>query len=62
MEKKKSIIGKALKEKYGKDYYKKMGSLGGSRRVPKGFAMMTPEKRSLCGQKGGRISRRGSKS
>lgn len=61
MEKKKSNIGKALKEKYGEDYYKMIGSLGGRKKVPKGFALMTPEKRSLCGQKGGRISRRGSK-
>lgn len=47
--------------KYGRDYYKKLGALGGAKKVPKGFALMTPEKRSKAGIKGGRISRRGSR-
>lgn len=45
-------------EKYGPNYYKKVGRLGGIRRVPKGFAMMTPEQRAEAGRKGGTISRR----
>lgn len=43
---------------YGPDYYKKIGRLGGLKRVPKGFALMTKEKRSAAGHRGGRISRR----
>lgn len=44
--------------KYGEDYYRKIGSLGGRARGPKGFAMMTPEQRAEAGRKGGRRSRR----
>jgi hypothetical protein len=46
------------KAKYGSDYYSKIGALGGSKKVPKGFACMPPEKRRAAGVKGGRISRR----
>ena len=42
----------------GPDFYKKIGALGGKKKVPKGFAMMTPEQRSAAGKKGGTISRR----
>ena len=45
-------------EKYGPNYYKETGRLGGIKCVPKGFAMMTPEKRAEAGRKGGTISRR----
>lgn len=44
--------------KYGEDFYKRIGSLGGQRKVPKGFALMDKEKVSLAGQKGGSISRK----
>lgn len=42
-------------ELYGKDYYRKLGSLGGRKSgIPKGFALMDPEKRKEAGHKGGR--------
>lgn len=47
------------KAKYGEDIYSRIGRIGGSAKVPKGFALMDKEKVSLAGQKGGRISRRG---
>jgi general stress protein YciG len=42
------------------DFYKKIGKIGGSapNETPKGFAAMTPEKRSAAGKVGGKISRR----
>jgi general stress protein YciG len=43
---------------YGEDYYRVIGKAGGSAKVPKGFALMTPEKRSEAGRLGGQISRR----
>lgn len=48
---------------YGEDFYIRIGSLGGSAKTskPKGFAAMSPEKRSAAGQKGGSRSRRGAK-
>lgn len=49
-------------ERYGKDYYRIIGQKGGSRGKKhgtiKGFALMSPEKRSEAGRKGGRASRR----
>jgi general stress protein YciG len=47
------------KAKYGENYYKEIGSLGGKAKVPKGFALMDPKKLSEISGKGGRISRRG---
>lgn len=47
------------KAKYGDDYYKKIGKLGGVAKVPKGFARMDIEKVREAGCKGGTISRRG---
>lgn len=42
------------------DFYRKIGSLGGRKAVPKGFAKMSFKKRSDAGKKGGkRSSRRG---
>ena len=46
------------KRLYGNDFYKETGRLGGIKCVPKGFAMMSPEKRSAAGRKGGTKSRR----
>lgn len=40
------------------DFYAKIGSEGGKKKVPKGFARMTPEKRSAAGKVGGAKSRR----
>ena len=48
----------ANKSKYGDDYYIKMGKLGGSVKVPKGFALMDKEKVRLAGVKGGSTPRR----
>lgn len=47
---------KRNKEKYGEDYYKRLGQLGGKAKVPKGFAVSG--KASEAGRKGGAISRR----
>lgn len=46
--------------KYGADFYRRIGSLGGKKGDPhkRGFAVMSPEKRSAAGRKGGAISRR----
>lgn len=46
-------------KKHGADFYAKAGAIGGSRKVPKGFAMMDKEKVRAAGAKGGSISRRG---
>jgi general stress protein YciG len=45
-------------ERHGRDHYRKIGAIGGKKKVPKGFAMNT-ERARLAGQKGGKISRRG---
>jgi general stress protein YciG len=52
-----SITALKLKER-DPDYYRKLGSLGGSKKVPKGFAINRELARS-AGAKGGQISRRG---
>jgi general stress protein YciG len=47
------------KKKYGEDFYKNIGSLGGRKTgVLKGFAL-DPERAKIAGARGGRISRRG---
>lgn len=46
------------KIKYGADFYQKVGAIGGKAKVPKGFAMMSPEKLRQAGIKGGKKSRR----
>lgn len=51
---------KTNKEKYGTDFYKEIGRLGGSRKVPKGFAMNRELARE-AGKLGGRNSRKNSK-
>ena len=48
----------ANKAKYGEDFYKIQGAKGGRAGHSGGFASMTPEKRSECGRKGGKMSRR----
>lgn len=44
--------------RHGSDYYKRIGALGGAVKGPKGFALMSPEKRSAAGSVGGRKSKR----
>ncbi len=46
------------KAKYGDGFYEKIGAIGGKAKVPKGFAMMSPEKLRQAGIKGGKKSRR----
>lgn len=46
------------KAKYGDDFYTRIGSLGGSKEVPKGFAVMSRRKHIKASKKGGKISRR----
>ena len=49
---------KALLKK-NPNHYAEMGAKGGSKKVPKGFAVMDKEKRKKANQKGGRNSRKG---
>lgn len=49
---------KAIIKKHGKDFYKRIGQIGGLARVPKGFAM-NPELAKKAGRIGGLISKRG---
>lgn len=46
------------KKKYGNDFYKRIGRMGGSAQVPKGFAL-NRERAVSAGRKGGTISKRG---
>lgn len=48
---------KRNKERYGDDYYHRIGSKGGRARGPKGFAL-NPDLARKAGAKGGRRSRR----
>lgn len=43
---------------HGEDHYSKAGKLGGSKKVPKGFARMERKKHIEASFKGGQISRR----
>lgn len=57
--------GKATREtnykKYGRDFYKRIGAIGGSNAVkPKGFAV-NRELARIAGAKGGRVSKRNGK-
>lgn len=47
------------KRKWGDDWYSRIGRIGGQNGHTGGFASMDKEKVRLCGQKGGRKSRRG---
>lgn len=44
-------------KKYGEGFYSKIGSIGGSRKVPKGFAL-NRELAARAGKIGGQISKR----
>ena len=48
------------KQRYGRDWYKKIGKIGGKACVPKGFAVNS-ELAKRAGSKGGKISRRSKK-
>lgn len=45
------------KKRYGKDFYKKIGSVGGKKSTTGGFAA-NPELAREAGRKGGKISKR----
>lgn len=40
------------------DWYAKIGAIGGKKKVPKGFALMSPEKHKGASSKGGLKSKR----
>lgn len=46
------------KERNGKDFYVKIGALGGAKSRGGGFAA-DPERARLAGKKGGKVSKRG---
>lgn len=50
---------KTNKERYGDDWYNRIGSLGDRNGHTGGFASMPKEKVRECGRIGGTISRRG---
>lgn len=49
---------KTIKEKYGNDWYKRIGAIGGHNGHTGGFAS-NPALARLAGKKGGKISKRG---
>lgn len=49
------------KKNHGKDFYQRIGAIGGRKTGMKGFALMSPERRKECGAKGGSLSRRNRK-
>lgn len=53
---KKAVV--TIKNKYGKDFYKKLGAMGGKKGHTGGF-FANRELARIAGAKGGRISRRG---
>lgn len=44
-------------QRQGRDFYKRIGAMGGKAKVPKGFAM-NRELAAIAGAKGGKISKR----
>lgn len=51
---------KTIKLIYGDDFYSRIGRKGGKKTgIKKGFALMTPERRAMCGHIGGSRSKRG---
>lgn len=55
-----SKTAETIYAKYGKDFYKKIGAKGGSKKTPKGFAV-NRELARKAGKLGGKLSRRGKK-
>jgi general stress protein YciG len=41
------------------EFYKRIGAIGGKKKVPKGFAKMDIDKQREASAKGGKVSRRG---
>lgn len=39
------------KNKYGDDFYSVIGSIGGKKKVPKGFSKLTSEQRKIINEK-----------
>lgn len=52
-----SKVRKTIEERYGKDYWRKIGSKGGKATGMKGFAL-NPELARMAGKKGGKKSTR----
>lgn len=53
------LASQTNKARHGEDFYKKIGSKGGSKTgLPKGFAVMERKKHIMLSTKGGQISRR----
>lgn len=52
-----SKVRKTIEERYGKDYWRKIGSKGGKATGMKGFAL-NPELAKIAGSKGGKRSTR----
>jgi general stress protein YciG len=42
------------RQRYGEDFYKKIGAIGGKAKVPKGFAIMDKKKHIEASVKGGK--------
>ena len=53
------IAVQKIKDKFGSDWYARIGKIGGRKSRGGGFASMTYEQCAAAGRKGGRISRRG---
>ena len=51
-------VRKTIEERYGKDYWSRIGSKGGKACGKKGFAL-NPELAREAGRKGGKVSKRG---
>jgi general stress protein YciG len=45
--------GDTIKQRYGEDFFQKIGAKGGKVKVTKGFGAATPEQRREWGRKGG---------
>lgn len=54
------LVKKTMLEKYGEDYYSKIGKKGGATKTvtPKGFAALSPEKRREISVKGGKARKK----
>lgn len=50
--------GKTTKQRYGNDFYQKIGAKGGAKSRGGGFTY-NPELASIAGKKGGQVSKRG---
>lgn len=53
------LTAETNKSKYGEDYYRKIGAVGGKRKVKKGFATFDTERLQEISRRGGKVSKRG---